>query len=179
MAIGPLQFLVIGARTDQQQGDIAKELRTLVGKGAIRVIDLAYVTKKEDGTLTSVRASGLTDEERRRFGAVVGGLIGLGAAGVEGARTGAEMGAAAYIEKNFGLSVEEFRQQLYDVAQDMPPGTAFAIALIEHHWLVNLRDALRKNGTVILAQGLVRPASLVMFGSELAAAEQAAEQATY
>ena len=61
----------------------------------IRLIDLVVVKKDDDGTIETLHTSDLTGDEALEFGAVAGALIGLGAAGEEGAEAGAMAGAEA------------------------------------------------------------------------------------
>lgn len=173
MTLGPIQFVVFGVRTEEQQNEVARQLRALSEKGTIRVIDLAYIRKGEDGTLVPGRMSGLSEEEHRRFGNVARALIGLGAQ-MEAMKTGGEVGMGTFAEMDFGVSVQELKDQITDLAQDLPTGGACAIALIEHRWVPTLKENVQKAGVVVLAQGLVRPRSLIMLGAELQAAEQAA-----
>jgi hypothetical protein len=178
VALGPLQFVVLGVRGEEQQSAVAKTLRTLSERGAIRVIDIAYVTKQEDGTWVPARVSGLTDEERKRFGAIAGALIGFGYGGLEGARAGAELAATpdglmTFSDRDYGENLQEIKEHLRDIGQDLPTGATCAVALIEHRWMPQLRDELHKQGVLVLGSGMIRPRSLVMLGRELAQAEQA------
>ena len=170
--LGPIQYVVFGVRTEEQQKEVAQRMRSLSEKGTIRLIDLAYIRKAEDGTLQPGRLTGLSEEEQRKFGTVARALIGMGAA-MEYARTGGEFGTGAFADQDFGEPVQEIKERIYEAAQDLPPGAACAIALIEHRWLLEVKDNLQKQGVVILTQGLVRPRSLLMLGAELQAAEQA------
>ncbi|MGO8947985.1 MAG: hypothetical protein ACLQUY_10045 [Ktedonobacterales bacterium] len=189
MAIGPLQFVFLGVRTDEQRAEVGKRLRAAADRGTIRVIDIAYATKREDGTFTPVtEQSSMTDEEKKQLGATVGALLGMGFGGYyggkegakEGAKAGAQIGAqggtgtvAAFAQEEFGESVDDVREHLREVAADLPVGATCGVALIEHRWMVDLRDQLLKNGVVILGSGLIRPRSLVMFGADMAGLQQA------
>jgi hypothetical protein len=173
MAVGPIQYIVFGVRTEEQQKEVVQRLRSLSDKGTVRLIDLAYIRKAEDGTLQHGRFSGLNEEEQRRFGTIARVLVGMGAA-VEYVRSGAEIGMGAFADQDFGESAQEIKERIYDAAQDLPPGGACAIALLEHRWVLDLKENLQKQGVVVLTQGLVRPRTLLMLGAELQAAEQAA-----
>jgi len=179
MTLGPLQFVVLGVRGEEQQNASARVLRNLSERGAIRVIDLLYVTKQEDGTWVPARASSLTDEERKRFGTVAGALIGLGYGGVDGAKAGAEYMTTRegnmFADREYGENLQEIREHLHDIAEDLPTGATCAIALIEHQWMPKFKEELRKNGILVLGSGLIRPRSLVMLGRELAEVEQATQ----
>jgi hypothetical protein len=77
-AVGPVQVLVIGFEGHRFTGEILPELRRLQEADLLRVIDLLVVVKDETGDLRAVELSGLSEEERMKFGAVAGALIGLG-----------------------------------------------------------------------------------------------------
>jgi hypothetical protein len=171
--VGPIQYIAFGVRTEDQQKEIVQRLRSAGERGNIRLIDLAYLRKTEDGTLQQGRLSGLSEEEQRKFGTVARALVGIGAA-VEYHRAGGKFGGGAFLDQEFGESMQEIKERIYEAAQDLPPGAACCIALIEHRWLLELKDQMQEKGVVILTQGMVRPRSLVMLGAELQAAEQAA-----
>jgi hypothetical protein len=178
MTFGPLQFVVLGVRGEEQQQAVAKTLRTLSERGAIRVIDMLYTTKQADGTWVPTRASGLTEDERKRFGALARALIGYGDAGLEGARAGTEQANVSdlittFSDRDYGENLQEIKEHLRDIGQDLPTGATVALALIEHRWMPQMKDELRKQGILVLGSGLIRPRSLVMLGRELAEAEQA------
>jgi uncharacterized membrane protein len=80
----------------------------------------------------------LTKEEAMHFGAVIGGLIGLGAAGEAGAIAGALEGAGAVAERDLGLSSSDIKL----FADDLPPGSSALIVLFEHIWALELKEAI-------------------------------------
>jgi len=153
------------------QGKILEQLRLVREMGLIRLIDLQFVWKDENGDIAALEATDLSDEERIRFGAVVGGLIGLGAAGEEGMEAGIEAGALAVAERDYGISDEDIRE----IADAIPNNSAAGIMLFEHLWAIKLKEALIEAGAIPIAQGIVTPESLMMVGAELAAAVEAAE----
>ena len=188
MAVGPLQFVFLGVRGEEQRSEVTKALRSLSDRGAIRIVDIAYTTKREDGTLAPVQdQSSMTDQERQQMGSAIGALLGMGYGGFyggkEGAKQGARMGAqiggqgdgtvVAFAQEEFGESVDEVRDHIREIAKDLPVGATCAVALIEHRWMLELRDQLAKSGVVVLGSGLIRPRSLVMLGADIAAAQQA------
>ncbi|HEV8194824.1 MAG TPA: DUF1269 domain-containing protein [Ktedonobacterales bacterium] len=166
MTLGPVQIIAIGLDNDKQRGDVARELRAASDQGIIRVIDLLAIRKEQDGSIISLGATDLSPDQRMEFGAMLGGLLGLGAAGEEGAEIGAVAGAEAFSERTFGLSDDDIR----DLARDIPPGKTAVMMVIEHRWAVPLKEAIERTGGVVLGQGMVQPESLVLAGAALAAA---------
>jgi uncharacterized membrane protein len=166
MAIGPVQLLVLGFRQPDFQGEILAELERLKDNDLVRVIDALAVYKDADGEVTVARGSQLSGEEQAAFGAVVGALVGLGAAGEEGAEAGAELGAAA-VEERGGV----FDQDAWDALAEIPEDTAAALILLEHRWAIPLRDAIARAGGFRLASEFISPLDLVALG--LVGAEEA------
>ncbi|GAB7014688.1 DUF1269 domain-containing protein [Methanogenium cariaci] len=171
MTYGPIHLLAVGFENPDFHGQILKELQAVREKGLIRLIDVQFVWKDENGDIAALEATDLSEEERIRFGAVVGGLIGLGAAGEKGMEAGIEAGALAVAERDFGLTYKEF----IELADAIPNNSAAAIMLFEHLWAIKLKEALIDAGAIPIGQGIVTPESLMMVGAELAAAVEAAK----
>jgi uncharacterized membrane protein len=166
MTIGPVQLIVLGFEEPNFTGEILAQLKQLREHDVIRLVDLMVVNKDDDGEIEVVQLSDLDQEQAMEFGATVGALVGLGAAGEEGAEAGAAAGAAALED---GHAFDE--SQVWYVADEIPPGTAAAIALLEHRWAIPLREAILNTGGMLLADSWVHPTDLVAAG--LIAAEEA------
>ena len=167
MAIGPVQLLVLGFRHPSLRGGIRVELDRLGDNDLVRVIDALAVRKHADGTAEVLHDSQLSPDDQKAFGALVGGLIGLGAAGEEGFEAGAERGAEAVIEHG-GVFDEE---EAWDVLDEIPPDTAGLLVLLEHRWAIGLRDAVARAGGFRLASEYISPLDLVATG--MVSAEEA------
>ena len=118
--------------------------------------------------------SQLSGDDQAAFGALVGGLIGLGAAGQHGVEVGAERGAQAVAERG-GIFSED---TAWDVLAELPPDTAGLLVLVEHRWAIPVRDAIARAGGFRLASEFISPLDLVaigLVGAEEAAALAAAE----
>ena len=166
MTLGPVQILVIGFDDPERGGAIRGELDRLREEGIVRLVDLLVVRKEADGTIERVTRSDLSEDELVEFGATVGALIGLGAGGEEGMEAGALLGADQMADGVFDESNSWY------VDDAIPPGSAAAIALLEHRWAIPLRETLRDAGGVLLADAWIHPQDLVAVG--LLAAEEAA-----
>jgi len=169
---GPMQLLVIVFDNPDFHGQIRRELESVMEKGIVRLIDLLFVWKDEEGSVKYMDATQLDKEERMRFGAVVGGLLGFGAGGVEGARVGIEEGAMAAAQENYGITEED----VLEVTDAIPEGTAAAVLIIEHLWAKNLKQAIRDAGGVLVSQGMLTPELLALVGQELAEAVNFADK---
>jgi uncharacterized membrane protein len=166
MSFGPVQILVIGFGDAEFKGTIRAELERLREHDVVRLIDLIVVRKDEDGNVERLQQSDLTQDEAMEFGAIVGALVGVGADAEEGAEAGAVLGAAAME----GGHVFDNADTWY-VDDAIPPGSAAAIALLDHRWAIGLRDAIREAGGFHLADAWVHPADLIAIGA--ASAEHA------
>ena len=169
MNVGPLQLVVIGfERTDRFKGEIMRELEALRTGGVIRVLDLLFVMKDEAGDVLAFEDTDLTPEEEAEYGALIGGMIGLGAAVAEGTAS-IEAGALAVADNDYGLTVDDIRQ----ISAQIEPGTAAGILLVEHKWAAGFKQAVREAGGRMLAQGFLTPEALLMVGQELQAIVEA------
>jgi uncharacterized membrane protein len=168
MAIGPVQMLVVGFDDPQFKGEIIEELKRLKDADIIRIIDMLVIKKDDDGNVETLHQTDLTPDEAMEVGAIAGALIGLGAAGEEGAEAGALAGAAAGED---GHLLED--NQVWYAADAIPNGTAAGIALIEHRWAIPLRDAIIRAHGIPLIDEWIHTTDLVAAGmkaEELASA---------
>lgn len=172
MTIGPLHLTVIRFDGNKFKGEILPELKAVRKAGIIRLLDLMFVLKDSEGNLSSIEISDLSEEEARGFGSVIGGLIGLGAGGAEGAYIGAEAGALALSDKDYGITPEEIE----DIAGGLPSNSSALFILFEHTWAIRLKEAILNAGGGLVTQGLLDPVTLMNLGAELAAAAEAAER---
>jgi len=159
MPIGPVQLLVVGFEEPNFSGEILEELARLRENELIRLIDVLVVEKTVDGEVVALSWSDLSVDEAEDFGATVGALLGLGLAGEAGLEAGALLGLEAGSD---GHVIDE--ERAWDVAAQIPNGSAAAIALIEHVWAAPLRDAIARAGGVPISDGWVHPLDLVEIG---------------
>ena len=162
MALGPVQVLVLGYGPDADfTGEALDELRKLREHDIVRVVDLLFVAKDENGDVAKVEISDI--EELTELGAVAGALIGFGAAGEAGAEVGAVAGAVAASD---GVMYDE--ADVWYIADAIPPGMSAAVAVLEHRWAIPLRDAIERSGGVALADEWIHPEDLIALGVEAA-----------
>jgi len=140
MALGPLEFMVIGFTGNQFTGEILPALEDIREKGIVRVVDLVFVSKDSDGDITSIEVSDLEGADAARYGSILRDLMGL-------------------------LTPED----VATASSDLPPNSSAAIILFEHTWAVALRDAIRRSGGALIAQERVAPEALEEVAAELAA----------
>jgi hypothetical protein len=76
--VGPVEYVVLHFPDNRFTGEVAPALADLVRKGTIRLLDLVFVTKEDDGELVAYECDSL--DELAPFAEIdgeVGGLIGL------------------------------------------------------------------------------------------------------
>ena len=163
--IGPLQLLVVGFGPDAEfEGLVLDELERLTARGLIRVIDLRFVTKDDDGELLAIELSGVDEDEAAEFGAVIDRLIGL----AEGANA-EPASPEGMVDRSYGIGAEQLRE----LAADMEPGDSVAMLLFEHTWASELKAAIRVTGGFPIAQGFLTPEAALMVGAEVQAIAEA------
>ena len=149
MTIGPTQLLVVGFDDPELTGEIQAELDRLRASDVVRVLDMLVVRKDADGNLERVEGSGAAGAD----GAIAGALAGLAPAGdpETGARTPGVPG--------------DNGEDVWYVDDAIDPGTAAAIAVLEHRWAIPLREAIvRAGGNRLLAAEWVHRSDLADIG---------------
>jgi uncharacterized protein DUF6325 len=92
--MGPVDYLVMEWKGDQPvTGEALGLILDLVERGIVRVLDLAFLAKDEDGTVSAVDLAELGDETASQFEGASSGL--LGQQDLEEAATALEPGTVA------------------------------------------------------------------------------------
>ena len=125
-AIGPVSYLIVEFPGSKMTGEGLPILVDLVDQGLIRILDLLFVKRDEDGTLTTAE---LTD---------IDGDGELDLMVFEGAAS--------------GLLDES---DVADAAEVVEPGSSAAILLFENRWATPFTQALRRGGAEVVAAGYV------------------------
>ena len=140
MELGPLEYVVIGVSDQQLKSALISELNAIQEAGKIRVVDLIFVSKSADGAVAIQEVSELIEEELAEFGDIAVNLMGL-------------------------MTAEDITQ----LTGQIPPDTSAIVILIEHTWVIGLTEAVRKNGGMVFAAGMVSHDVLAHVSAELAA----------
>src|ERR671917_2926820 len=89
-SFGPLQLIVVGFETTEHfDGQIARELRDLRGRGLIRVVDARLLSRGQDGELTETDLNQIIGEPVGSPWRPAAHLFGLNGAGDPAAADGA------------------------------------------------------------------------------------------
>lgn len=149
MTLGPMQLVVFGFEGGEPRGELLAELERLAEQDIVRLVDLLAVRKAQDGTIQVLELSALDDGQA---GATLAALTGLQAE--------AEAGSAP----SHAEQIDAADEDVWYVADSIPPGTAAAIALLEHRWAIPLREKLQGLGGQLLDEAWVHPLELEAIG---------------
>jgi uncharacterized membrane protein len=161
-ALGPVQLLVVAFEGGRFEGRVLAELRRLREHDSVRLVDLIFVAKDADGDVVRLEQSDLSPAEAAEFGALAGALVGFGSGTAEGAARGAEVGAANAAANGSPLGGEE----VWFLADAIPPASAAAIVLLEHRWAIPLRTAIEHAGGHTLDDAWVHSRDLIAIGAD-------------
>jgi hypothetical protein len=56
-------------------------------------------------------------------------------------------------------------EALATIAADIPAGGAGILAVLEHTWAIPLRNAIRSQGGIVIAQDFLNPETLITIGA--------------
>jgi hypothetical protein len=140
--MGPVDYLVVAFPTDRMTGEAFPLLIDLVDRGIIRILDLVFLRKDEDGTVTT-----LTQVDLDRMKVLEAALFDGATSGLLGPDDVAEAAAA------------------------LEPGTAAGVLVYENVWAAPFAAALRRSGGQLVAAGHIPVQALVAALDALDAAE--------
>ncbi len=167
--LGPMQLTVIGFDEPKYVKEIMQELKKLRKGQTIRLFDILYLIKNEDGTIDSAEMSDLKDEEKEEFGTLVKTVIGMTGTGSE--HVGADDAREALAGQDTVFGFSESRLQTF--AEQLPAGSSAIFIIFEHVWARQVKEVIAQNGGYLRAQGFIDPQSLKMAANELAAVIEA------
>jgi uncharacterized membrane protein len=165
--LGPVQFVAFEFDTlDKFKGGIIEKLDELTSVAAVRILDILFVAKEQNGDLIALESGELGEEEGDELlGTVIGELMGFSFEGEDPTGAPEGIGAASAI----GVTPDDIRR----LGSELAPGSAAALLLIEHRWAAGLRDEIRAAGGSLVTQGFLTLEGLMMVGAELTATAEA------
>lgn len=123
--MGPIDYLLLEWPGRQPTGEAAPHLLDLADRGLIRIIDLVFISKAEDGSVARLEISDLGDE-------------GEAYVAFEGVSSGV-------------LSEEDTA----DAASALEAGTSAALLVYENRWAAPFATAVRRSGGQLVASGRI------------------------
>jgi hypothetical protein len=167
VGIGPIQLVYFKFDSvDKFTGEIRKEITSLRGQGLIRLIDVLFVAKAQDGTVTRESVTDMSEQGAKRFGSAIKKAMGLETPDVM-----SDEEALDLVGESLGLSATDLSRLESEIA----PGEAGLVMMFEHSWAGPLRDAIRNAGGRTVLQAFLTPGAVAMVGGEVNAVLQAQE----
>jgi hypothetical protein len=123
--MGPIDYIVLEWPAQQPTGEVAPLIIDLVDRGIIRVLDIAFLAKGEDGSVAALDL---------------------------GTLNGAGSGFEEFEGASSGLLGDE---DLEEAAAALEPGTSAAILVWENRWAAPVAVAVRKSGGQLVASGRI------------------------
>jgi uncharacterized protein DUF6325 len=139
--LGPVDWIVVEFPETKLTGEIAPILKDLVDRELIRVLDLLFLTKDEDGGYEVFEATDMEDSE---------------------------IGELRAFETELAMLLSE--QDVVDLAETIDPGSSAAVLVWENLWAAPFGSAVRHAGGQLTASGRI-PIQAVIAAAEADAAE--------
>jgi hypothetical protein len=125
LEIGPIDYLVVEFPGNRMTGEGWPLLVDLVDRGVIRLLDLVFIRKEEDGSV-----SGLSLQD-------------LGSEGVD---------LTVFEGASSGLMGDD---DLAEAAKAVEPGSSAGVMIYENTWAAPFASALRRGGAQLVAYGRI------------------------
>jgi hypothetical protein len=159
--VGPLQLLLVGFETTERfRGDIVHELKSLRGRGHLRVLDARMFQRTPEGALTEIDLNPVLADPPEEQANPVARLLGVNGGGGNGGMSPREAFA-----HTTGFATEDLRRLMDQIG----PGHLAVALLVEHVWAAHLHDAIHEAGGTVLGQGLLTSEVTMIVGDELQA----------
>lgn len=123
--MGPIDYVLVEWPGRQPTGEAMPHLIDLVDRGLIRILDLAFVAKGEDGDIAGLEIADLGD-------------------------SGAEF--AVFAGASSGLLSDD---DLTEAGGALEPGTSAALLVYENRWAAPFAAAVRRSGGQLVASGRI------------------------
>jgi hypothetical protein len=123
---GPISYLIVEFPGNKMTGEGFAHLVDLVDRGIIRILDLTFITRDNDGTTRALKLSDLDQDGQLDLAVFDGASSGLLDAG-----------------------------DLADAGSVIEPGSSAGVLLFENRWAIPFVNALRASDAQLVAAGYV------------------------
>jgi hypothetical protein len=131
-ALGPISYLIVEFPGSKMTGEGLPILVDLVEQGLIRILDLTFVARADDGSIARVEVTDLDAD--------------------------GEIDIAVFDGASSGVLDDG---DLADAANAISPGSSAAILLFENRWALPFVQALRNSDAQLVAAGYIPQDALV------------------
>jgi len=129
---GPIDIVMLGFPGNQFNGGIAPAMRDIVATGVVRIVDLLFVYKDDNGEVGSLEVGDLGSDLDPAF---------------------------VDIDGQFGGGLLD-AEDVEEVAGALEPGNSVAVLAVENLWAIPFINAVREAGGDVIDQARV-PAAVV------------------
>lgn len=130
--LGPISFLIVEFPDNRMTGEGFATLVDLVDQGVIRILDLVFVSRSEDGSTSLIALNDIDRDDRFDLAVFEGVSSGL-------------------------LD----HSDVVDAAPAITPGASAAILVFENRWATGFVQALRRGNAHLVAAGYIPQDALV------------------
>lgn len=141
--LGPIDYLLVEFPGDDVASELGPLIRELIDGGVVRLLDLVFIRKAADGTVTVTEIGDVEQEQSATLTALIDDVADL---------VGEDDIAAA--------------------AEAMEPGTAAGLLVWENTWAAPFANALRRAGGQIVSTGRIPLADVLAAMDASASADE-------
>jgi uncharacterized membrane protein len=159
-----MQMVVVSFPKPDIPVELRRQLKQVRDQGLVRMVDAVFVSKDEHADIAVLEGSDLEQDEVELLGILARAFFGYGVAGVPGMEAAFEAGMEESGRDVFGLNEDD----LLEIADSIPTGSAALFILLEHVWAHGLREAVESSLGTVIANGWITPETLAAMGAETA-----------
>ncbi|MFJ2055202.1 DUF6325 family protein [Streptomyces sp. NPDC087908] len=124
--LGPIDYLIVEFPGNRMTGEGLPLLVDLVDRGLIRILDLTFVRKEEDGSVSGLEIADLTGD--------------------------GELDLSVFEGASSGLLGQD---DLEEASAALQPGSSAGILVYENRWAAPFAAALHRGGAQVVASGRI------------------------
>jgi hypothetical protein len=144
VTLGPLEYVVVGFNGSHFDGSIASEVKKVVEKGTIRLVDVVAIAKNAPGEVEIIEIDAKSDPAFATFEPLLRDRIAL-------------------------FTPED----VVTIADGLAPDTAAFALLFEHRWAEDIKDAIEDKGGFVIDRAVIPPEVLAEVSAEIGERAQA------
>jgi len=132
--MGPISYVIVQFPGNKMTGEGFPILVDLVDRGLIRILDLVFITRADDGSTAVLELNDLDRDDN------------------------VEVDLAVFEGASSGLIGES---DIAEAANAIEPGSSAGVLLFENRWAASFVQALRRGGAELVAAGYIPQDDLV------------------